>query len=53
MPKIMTDYNVLWADVARDDLDDIANYIAEEDGIDTALDIICRLVRIPMMPATL
>ena len=39
----MTDYNVLWADVARDDLDDIANYIAEEDGIDAALNIVCRL----------
>jgi plasmid stabilization system protein ParE len=41
MPKIMTNYNVLWADVARDD--DIANYIAEEDGIDAALEIVCRL----------
>jgi len=43
--KAMIDYNVLWTDVARSDLDDIANYIAEEDGIDTALEIVFRLER--------
>jgi len=41
----MIEYNVLWSDVARADLDDIANYIAEEDGIDIALEIVCRLER--------
>jgi len=41
----MIDYDVLWADVARDDLDDIANYIAEEDSVDAALDVVCRLDR--------
>jgi plasmid stabilization system protein ParE len=39
----MTDHDVLWTDVARDDLDNIANYIVEEDGIDAALEIACRL----------
>ncbi len=39
----MPEYNVLWADVACSDLDDIANYIAEEDGIDAALEVVCRL----------
>jgi len=43
--KAMIDYNVLWTDVARSDLDDIANYIVEEDGIDTALEIVSRLER--------
>jgi len=41
----MIEYDVLWADVARADLDDIADYIAEEDGIDAALEIVCRLER--------
>lgn len=41
----MSEYDVLWADVARADLDDIADYIAEEDGIDAALEIVCRLER--------
>jgi len=41
----MIEYDVLWADVARADLDDIANYIAEEDGIDVALEIVLRLER--------
>jgi len=39
----MVEYDVLWADVARADLDDIANYIAEEDGIGVALEIVLRL----------
>ncbi|MDQ6959260.1 MAG: hypothetical protein Q9M24_09150 [Mariprofundaceae bacterium] len=30
MPKKnMADHDILWTDVARDDLDDIANYIIE------------------------
>jgi len=41
----MIEYDVLWADVARADLDNIANYIAEEDGIDIALEIVLRLER--------
>jgi len=41
----MIEYDVLWTDVARADLDDIASYIAEEDGIDAALEIVCRLER--------
>jgi len=41
----MVEYDVLWADVARADLDDIANYIAEEDGIGVALEIVLRLER--------
>ncbi len=41
----MIKYDVLWTDVARADLDDIADYIAEEDGIDAALEIVCRLER--------
>jgi len=41
----MINHDVLWTDVARCDLDDIANYIAEEDGIDAALEIVCRLER--------
>jgi len=41
----MIECDVLWADVARADLDDIADYIAEEDGIDAALEIVCRLER--------
>jgi len=39
----MVEYDVLWADVARADLDDIANYIAEEDGIEIALEVVLRL----------
>jgi len=27
------------------DIDDIANFIAEEDGVDIALEIVCRLER--------
>jgi len=41
----MIEYDVLWADVASADLDDIANFIAEEDGVDIALEIVCRLER--------
>ncbi len=41
----MIEYNVLWADVARADLDDIANFIAEEDGIEIALEVVLRLER--------
>jgi len=41
----MIEYDVLWADVARSDLDNIANYIAEEDGVDIALEIVLRLER--------
>jgi len=41
----MIDYEVLWADVARDDIDDIANHIAEEGGAGAALDVVCRLER--------
>jgi len=41
----MVEYDVLWTDVARADLDDIANYIAEEDGIEIALEIVLRLER--------
>lgn len=40
---IMVEYDVLWADVARSDLDDIANYIAEEDSFDAAITVVCRL----------
>ncbi|MDX8406153.1 MAG: type II toxin-antitoxin system RelE/ParE family toxin [Mariprofundus sp.] len=39
----MIHYEVLWTSVARDDLDDIANYIIEEDGVDAALMIVSRL----------
>ena len=39
----MIEYSVLWADVARGDLDDIANYIAEADGFDMATTVVCRL----------
>jgi len=39
----MIEYDILWTDVASTDLDDIANYTAEEDGIDAALEIVCRL----------
>jgi len=43
--KTMTDHRALWTDVARNDLEDIASYIVEEDGIDAALDIVSRLER--------
>jgi len=39
----MTDYAVLWADVARKDLEEIANYIVEERGVDAALRVVGRI----------
>jgi len=39
----MTEYRVLWTDAARHDLENIADYIAGEDGIPIALDVVRRL----------
>lgn len=39
----MTDYNVLWTNAARDDLEAIANYTAEDSDADTALRIIVKI----------
>jgi len=39
----MTDYVVLWADVARKDLEEIANYIVEARGVDAALRVVGRI----------
>jgi len=41
----MVEYEVLWADVARSDLDDIADYIIEENGVDVAITVVCHLER--------